>query len=139
MVYPNHEVVVFQPREGTALYLGSLDKYTSYSNPPAPPVSTNFLDLFISTYPIAPPISSVLRHISPIMNPIPTSSPGMKIRPPGLLPHPPFPSASDARPCAPHRVPASAAVSRLCTNPKVVGDIFMFVKDFFKIFREKKY
>ena len=41
-------MVVFQPQAGTAPYLGSVADYTSYFNPPDPPFSTNFLDLFIS-------------------------------------------------------------------------------------------
>ena len=54
----NHEVVVvvFQPRIGTAPYLGYVANYTFYSNPPAPPVSTNFLDIFnVPLCPITPP------------------------------------------------------------------------------------
>ena len=51
----NHDVVVFQPWTGTALYLGFFTNYTFYSNPPAPSVSTNFLDLCIAPlYPINP-------------------------------------------------------------------------------------
>ena len=45
---PNHEVVVFQPRTGTAPDLGSVANYTFYSNSPDPSVSTNFLNIFIS-------------------------------------------------------------------------------------------
>ena len=51
----NHEVAVFQPRAGTSPYLGSVANYTSYSNPPAQPVSTDFLDIFIYPYPNRPP------------------------------------------------------------------------------------
>ena len=42
----NHEVLVFQPQTGTAPYPGSVANYTFYYNPTAPPVSTNFLDIF---------------------------------------------------------------------------------------------
>ena len=53
---PNNLVVVFQPRTGTAPYLGSVANYTFYYNPPAPPVSTNFLDIFnVTLCPITPP------------------------------------------------------------------------------------
>ena len=66
VVCPNHEVVVFQPWAGTAPYLGSVANYTSCSNPPAPPVSTDFLDLFILPYPTAPP-SLALSVVSPLL------------------------------------------------------------------------
>ena len=46
-VCPNHDVVVFQPRTGTAPDLVSVANYTFYYNRPAPPVSTVFLDLVI--------------------------------------------------------------------------------------------
>ena len=42
----NHEVVVFKPRVGNAPHLGSVANYTSYSNPPDPRASTDFLFLF---------------------------------------------------------------------------------------------
>ena len=51
-VCTNHEVVVFQPKIGTAPDLDSVANYTFYSNSPAPPVSTNFLDILI--YPLYP-------------------------------------------------------------------------------------
>ena len=55
-VCPNHEMVMFQPRTVTTLYLGSVANYTFYSNPFTPPVSTGFLYLFISPlYPTTPP------------------------------------------------------------------------------------
>ena len=54
VVCPNNEVVVFQPRTGTAPELGSVSNYIFYSNSPAPTVSTGFMDLFISLhYPTA--------------------------------------------------------------------------------------
>ena len=49
-ICPIHEVVVLQPWTGTTPYLGYVSNYTSSYNPPAPPVSTNFLDLFTSPY-----------------------------------------------------------------------------------------
>ena len=58
VICPNHEVVVivFQPWTGNAPYLGSVDNYIFYSNPPAPPLSTNFLDIFkVPIFPITPP------------------------------------------------------------------------------------
>ena len=55
-MFPNHAVVVFQPWTGNAPYLGSVDNYIFYSIPPAPPVSTNFLDIFnVPICPITPP------------------------------------------------------------------------------------
>ena len=57
VVCPNHEVVLFQTRTGTSLYLCSVSNYTFYSSPPAPPVSTVFLGLLNSPlYPNAPPL-----------------------------------------------------------------------------------
>ena len=51
-----HEVLVFQPRTGTATYLGSFTDYIFYSRPPSPPVSTVFLDIFMfPLYTTAPP------------------------------------------------------------------------------------
>ena len=44
-----------KPQAVTAPCLGSVANYTSYSNPPAPPVSIDFLDIFISPYPTTPP------------------------------------------------------------------------------------
>ena len=75
---PNHDVVVFQPCTGTAPYLGSGAKYTFYSNPPSPPVLTNFLDIFIVPIcPIAPP-SVVFLLIPPIsIIPSPPSLPSL--------------------------------------------------------------
>ena len=58
----NYEVMMFQPRSGTALYLGSVANYTSYSNPSASPISINFLDVFFSPLYYRPPISRVRRH-----------------------------------------------------------------------------
>ena len=50
MVFPNHDVVVFQPWIGTAPYLGYVANYTYYYNSPAPPVLNNFLNIFISPF-----------------------------------------------------------------------------------------
>ena len=71
-VRPNHEVAVFQPWTGTAPNLGSVANCNFYSNPPAPPVSTGFLDIFIyPLYPTAPPsVSFVLVfHLSCTLSP----------------------------------------------------------------------
>ena len=93
-VCPNHEVVVFQPRTGNTPVLGSVASYKFYSGPPAPPVSTIFLDLFSSLFrlnpPSPPPTSnrSSSYHLS-LLHPLPTYSPAAKYRPPGRLPHPP--------------------------------------------------
>ena len=55
-VFLNHEVVVFQPQTGTAPDLGFVANYTFYYSPPALPVSTIFLDVFIyPLYPTPPP------------------------------------------------------------------------------------
>ena len=48
----NHEVVVSQTRTGNSPDLGSVANYTFYSNSPAPPVSTGFMD--ISIHPLYP-------------------------------------------------------------------------------------
>ena len=54
-VCSNHEVVVIQPRTGTAMFLGYVANYAYYHRPPTPPVATVFLYLFISPlYPISP-------------------------------------------------------------------------------------
>ena len=89
-VRPNHEVAVFQPWTGTAPNLGSVANCNFYSNPPAPPVSTGFLDIFIyPLYPTAPPISIICPGIPSILHPLSTSSPKTNIRPPGSHLHPP--------------------------------------------------
>ena len=63
----NHDVVVLQPWSETALDLGSVANYTSYSNPPLLPVSTSFLDIFIYPfYPNAPP--SVLLFVVSLLS-----------------------------------------------------------------------
>ena len=49
-VCPNHEVLMFQPWTVITPNLGSVANYTFYSNPPAQPVSTIFLDFFV--YPL---------------------------------------------------------------------------------------
>ena len=55
-VCPNHEVVVFRPWTVITPDLGSVANYTFYSNPPAPPVSTVFMDIFVSPlYSTTPP------------------------------------------------------------------------------------
>ena len=55
LLFPNHEMMVFQPQTGTAPDLGFIADYKFYSNPPAPPVSTGFMDIFIyPLYPTAP-------------------------------------------------------------------------------------
>ena len=89
-VCANHEVLVFQPRKRNALDLGCISNYKSYSNSPAPTVSTYFLDILIS-----PPIShrhyirSVIHHIPSLtFHPLPTSTPGAKRRPPRPRLHP---------------------------------------------------
>ena len=64
-VFTNHEVVVFQPQTGTAQYLGSFASYNFYSNPPAPPVLTLFLDFSISLlHPTSPPSVTVCCNIT---------------------------------------------------------------------------
>ena len=104
VVCPNHEVVMFQPRTGTAPDLGSIDNFTFYNSPPAPPVSTNFLDIFLPP-PLScrPTISSVFGHHPYILHLLPTSYPGAKRRPPGRRPYPP---------------PASLHRSSLCPAPR---------------------
>ena len=63
---PNNAVVVFQPRTGNAPYLGSINNFTFYSNPPAPPVSTNFMDIcVVPLYPTAP-LSVMFLLVSPL-------------------------------------------------------------------------
>ena len=47
LVCLNNEVVVFRSRTGTAPNLGSVADYNFYSNYPAPPVSADFLGIFI--------------------------------------------------------------------------------------------
>ena len=108
MVCPNHEVVVLQYQIGTAPDLGSIANYNFYSNSPAPPVSTNFMDMFISTlYPTSPQ-SLAFVLVSPL---------SCNRSPPPLLEqsavhldvtHIHHPPASASCLYAPHRVPASA-------------------------------
>ena len=86
----NHEVVVFQPRTGTARDLVSVANYTFYCSPTAPPVSTDFMDIFISPcLSYRPLISSVCHRIPSLFHPLPTSSTGSKLCPPGHRPQPP--------------------------------------------------
>ena len=63
VVFPNHEVVLFQPRTLTAPKLGSVANAYTYSIPPTAPVPSVFC-IFVSTFPrkdlLLPP------HISPI-------------------------------------------------------------------------
>ena len=47
LLFPNHEMVVFQPQTGTAPDLGFIADYKFYSIPPALPFSTVFLDIFM--------------------------------------------------------------------------------------------
>ena len=61
-VRPNYEVVMFQLRSGTALYLGSVTNVTSKLNP-APPLSTDFLDL---SFPFAPRVLTPPPHPPPL-------------------------------------------------------------------------
>ena len=111
---PNHEVVVFQPQTGTDPYLVSVANYISYSNPPSPPVSNNFMDILISPYPTTPPSVafyvvaplSCNRYPSHLLDQITVHLDVACTR---------IPPASAARPCAPRRVPASANVSFLYT------------------------
>ena len=46
----NDEVVVLQPRTGTAPDLGSIANYAFYSKPPTPPVSAVFMDILFPLY-----------------------------------------------------------------------------------------
>ena len=116
-MYPNHDVVVFQTLTRTASYLGSILNYTFYSNSTAPPVSTSFLDLFISPfYPNAPPSVAFVvvaplycTHIPP---PLPEQS-TIQLEFTRTL----YPPASAARLCALRHVPASATVSCYCAPP----------------------
>ena len=62
----------------------------------------------------APPVSILRRRITALYHPLPTSSPGVVRRPPGLCPHPP---ASFNRICSLQCVSASAAVSRVRLPP----------------------
>ena len=122
----NHEVVVFQPRIGTALDLGSVANYTFYSNPPAPPFSTGLLGIFIShLYPTAPPsvvfvvvalsLSTALHLLSHRKSPYTCTSPAPATRQtPQLVSAP--------------RVPVSAVVSRDCAPPPwqdILNEIFV--------------
>ena len=113
----NIEVLVFQPRTGTAMNLGSVDNYTFYSNYPAPTFSTNFLDIFISPlYPNAPP-SLAFFVVAPLCCNQSPSPPGSKHRPPVSRLHPPaiILHRSSMRPvpyaCVCHRFPL------LCASP----------------------
>ena len=114
----NHEVVVFQPRTGTALDVGSIDSYNFHSSPPTPPVSTVFLDLSISLlHPTTPPPVTACHLITSLCC----------IRSPPPLPawnaahldivHIRHPPASAAWLCAPRFGPASAAVSLIYSSP----------------------
>ena len=116
----NHEVVVIQHRTGNALYLGSVANFTYYTSPPTPPVSTNFLGLFIS-----PPLSYRPPHqyrLSPYtLSFVPAPhflsccealfTFNMDAARPHHLP------ASAARICALRRMPGSSAMSHDCTTP----------------------
>ena len=64
-IWPNYEVVGFQPRSGiaTVLELCRLALQLSLA-PPAPPVSAAFWIVLISSSLLPPPISSILRHIT---------------------------------------------------------------------------
>ena len=56
VVYPNHELVVFQPYTGTAPDVGSVANYTFLFYPFRPICLNRFMYLFISLlYPNAPP------------------------------------------------------------------------------------
>ena len=116
-VCPNHEVVVFQPWTGTAPDLGAVANYTFYSNPPAPPVSTGLLDIFIyPLYPTAPPsVSFVLvSHLSCTLSP-PHLPKQISVHLEVTYTHRPPSSAS--RLCAPHRVPTSASCPVTVRSP----------------------
>ena len=117
VVCPNHEVVVLQTRIGIDPYLGSVANYTSYSNPPAPPVSTNFLDIlfFPSILPLPPLLAfKVVAPFSCTRSPPPLmarSAVHLDVACTHLLP------ASTTRPCAPRRMREPATVSRLWDLP----------------------
>ena len=118
VVCPNNKSVVFQPQTGTAPDLGFVANYTFYYNPPAPPFSTGFLGLFIfPLYPTVPPIISICCRSLSLLQPLPTSSPSTKRRPPGRCLHPPATSlrCSSLRP-APH-VCICRRVLWLCAPP----------------------
>ena len=106
----NHEFVVFQPLKGAALDLGSIASYKFYFGPPAPPISTVFLDLCIFLiHPTAHPSVTVHRRITSLC---------CTFSPPPLLElnsfhlysiHTLHPPASAARLCASRHMPASSA------------------------------
>ena len=115
-VCPRHKVVVFQPRTGTTPDLCSVASCTFYSNPPAPPVPTVFMDLFFPVYPTNPP-SVAFFFIDPLSctrSPTPLltwSTAHLDIARTFL------PLASAARLCALLRMPMSSTVSFDCAPP----------------------
>ena len=116
----NHEVVVLQHLTGNAPYLGSVANFTSYTSPPTPPVSTNFLDLFISpSLSYRPPHQY---HLSPYSLSI-VPAPHFLSRREALFTfnmdaaRPRHLPASAARLCALRRMPGSSDMSHDCTTP----------------------
>ena len=114
----NHELVVFQPLTGNDLDLGSIASYKFYFGPPAPPISTVFLDLCIFLiHPTAHLSVTVHRRITSLC---------CTFSPPPLLElnsfhlysiHTLHPPASAARLCASRHMPASSAFSRVRLSP----------------------
>ena len=98
---------MLQSQIGTAPDLGSVANYTFYYNSPAPPISTNYMDMFISPlYPTSPQsVAFVL--VAPLScnrspPPLPEQS-AVHLD----VTHTHHPPASTSLIYAPHRVPAS--------------------------------
>ena len=89
-VCQNHEFVVLQTWTETNLDLGSVANYTFNSSPPAPPVSTVFLDISIPPFYTIPPPSVLFVIIDPHSC---THSPPplLDLNPVHLIPLPPAP------------------------------------------------
>ena len=117
-VCPNHEVVVFQPRTVTATSLGSGAMLNNFIlAPTAPPVSTVSGSVLIPFSILPPPhqypffvVASLCRTRSP--PPLPARN-AFHLD----ISHTRHPPASAASLCAPRRVPASVAVSRVRSPP----------------------
>ena len=90
-VYPNYEVVVFQPWIATPPHIGSVaDCYTFKLGPPHHLFLLPLSELFFSLLCPTASQSISIRLRSPlIFHPLPTSSPDAKSCPPGRSLHPP--------------------------------------------------
>ena len=127
-VYPNHEVVVFQPWEVIATHLGSVAIVNNFYSRPWCLTCLNHFYIFLD-YPILPPPPHQQPFI--VVTPLHSNS-----SPPHLpernaihldVAHTCHPQASAARLCTPRRVPASASVSHVNSPPPFPPYVFNFL------------